>query len=161
MQPLTPDDVQKALDTFGFNLKLVKYDESTATSELAAGAIGCQVAQIAKSICMMINKEQPALVVASGVNTVDDRKVAAIFGVGRKKVKLATPDECITIFGFPPGGVPPVGHRTAGIPIYLDNDLKQFDRVYAAAGSASINFGMTCEQLEIITQGTWADVAKD
>lgn len=159
MQPLTPDNVQNALDAFGFDIKVVKYDESTATSQLAAAAIGCEVAQIAKSICFMVD-DAPVLVVASGVNSVDDRKLAALRGVGRKKVKLAKPDQCIAIFGYPPGGVPPVGHRTPAIPIYLDSSLQRFERIYAAAGSASINFGLTCEQLAIMTQGTWADVAK-
>lgn len=161
MQPLTSDDVQKAIDAHNFDIKLVQYTESTATSQLAAAAIGCEVAQIAKSICLMINKERPVLVVASGTQTVDDRKIATIFKVGRKKVKLAKPHDCIEIFGYPPGGVPPIGHRTPDIPIYLDNNLKRFERIYAAAGTADINFGMTYEQLAIMTQGTWADVVKD
>jgi prolyl-tRNA editing enzyme YbaK/EbsC (Cys-tRNA(Pro) deacylase) len=161
MQPLTAQDVQKALHAYGFDIQLLQASESTATSELAAAAIGCEVAQIAKSICLMVDKDQPVLVVASGTQTVDDRKIATIFEVGRKKVKLAKPQECIEIFGYPPGGVPPVGHRTAGIPIYLDNNLRQFERVYAAAGTANINFGITCEELGIITKGTWADVVKD
>jgi Cys-tRNA(Pro) deacylase len=161
MQVLTSADVQHALDAFGLDIQVVTYTVSTATSELAAAAIGCDVAQIAKSICLMIDKDQPALVVASGIQTVDDRKVAVLFNVGRKKVRLAKPEECIAIFGYPPGGVPPLGHRTAGVPVYLDHNLKQFERIYAAAGSANINFGITCQQLEMVTRGTWADVVKD
>ena len=161
MEALTSNDVQKALEAYGFDIQLMEYTESTATSELAATAIGCEVAQIAKSICLIIDKEKPVLVVASGTQSVDDRKIATIFNVGRKKVRLARAEECIEIFGYPPGGVPPVGHRTSDIPIYLDNNLKQFDRIYAAAGTANINFGITCEQLAIVTQGTWADVVKD
>ena len=161
MEPLTSNDVQKALNSYGFDIQLIESTESTATSELAAAAIGCEVAQIAKSICLIVDKEKPVLVVASGTQSVDDRKIAAIFNVGRKKVRLAKAEECIEIFGYPPGGVPPVGHRTSDIVIFLDNNLKQFDRVYAAAGTANINFGITCEQLEIVTQGIWADVVKD
>ena len=161
MEVLTSSDVQRALDAFGFDIELVTYNVSTATSELAAAAIGCEVAQIAKSICLIVDKEQPVLVVASGMQTVDDRKIATLFNVGRKKVRLAKPEECIAVFGYPPGGVPPVGHRTEGIRIFLDNNLKQFERIYAAAGTANINFGITPEQLEIATKGTWADVVKN
>jgi Cys-tRNA(Pro) deacylase len=161
LEALTSSDVQNALDKFGFGIEAITYNVSTATSELAAAAIGCEVAQIAKSICLIVDKDQPVLVVASGTQTVDDRKIAALFNVGRKKVRLAKPEECIAIFGYPPGGVPPVGHRTSGIRIYLDNNLKQFERIYAAAGTANINFGITPQQLETVTQGTWADVVKD
>ena len=161
MHALTAADVQQALDAFGCDITPITYEVSTATAELAAAAIGCEVAQIAKSICLMVAIGGPVLVVASGTRTVDDRKIAAFFHVGRKKVRLATPEECLAIFGYPPGNVPPVGHRTAGIPIYLDTTLKQFARIYAAAGAANCNIGLTCAQLEMVTQGIWADVVKD
>lgn len=161
MQALTPDDVQLALDRYDLDLKLTSYDDNTATSELAAAAIGCTVAQIAKSICFMINKTEPVLVVASGVNTVDDRKIATILEVGRKKVRLAKAEQCIEIFGYAPGGVPPVGHREENIRIFLDMDLQQFDSIYAAGGTANVNFGLTPDHLKLITDGTWADVKKD
>ncbi|MGJ3238601.1 MAG: YbaK/EbsC family protein [Anaerolineae bacterium] len=160
MQTLTPDDVQVALDRFDLGLQLVRYDDNTATSELAATAIGCTVAQIAKSICLMIDKTEPLLVVASGVNTVDDCKVASLLNVGRKKVRLAKPDQCVAIFGYAPGGVPPIGHRTDDLRIILDADLRQFERIWAAGGTANVNFSITPEQLAIITGGSWADVAK-
>ncbi len=161
MQPLTPDDVRNALNKFDLGLELTQYGDNTATSELAAEAIGCTVAQIAKSICFMINKSDPVLVVASGVNTVDDRKFSNILEVGRKKVRLAKPEQCIEIFGYAPGGVPPVGHRVDNLPIYLDQDLQQFDRIWAAGGTANVNFGLSPEQLQHITSGIWVDVAKE
>ena len=161
MEALTPEDFQIALSAFGLGLETKQYGDNTATSELAAQAIGCTVAQIAKSICFMINKTEPVLVVASGVNTVDDRKFSKILEVGRKKVRLAKPEQCIEIFGYAPGGVPPVGHRVDNLPIYLDQDLQQFDKIWAAGGTANINFGLTPEQLAIITKGTWVDIAKE
>jgi len=75
-------------------------------------------------------------------------------------VRLARAEECVDIFGYVPGGVPPVGHRTPDIVTYLDQDLQQFERIYAAAGSASINFGLTPPQLALITGGTWHDIAR-
>lgn len=160
MQPLTPDHVRTVIESANLGLQVQEFTESTATSELAAAAIGCEVGQIAKSICMIVNGD-PILVVASGDQQVDDRKIATMFAVGRKKVKLAKPDQCIDIYGYAPGGVPPIGHRTPDIPIYLDTFLKRYDTIYAAAGSANHNFGMTIDQLVALTEGTWADVAKD
>lgn len=160
MQVLAPEHIQTVLDSFNLGLKLIKYEQPTPTSELAAAAIGCEVAQIAKSICFIVN-EEPILVVASGTNTVDDRKLSSILEVGRKKVKLAKPEQCIEIFGYAPGGVPPVGHRTEDIRIFLDSDLQQYERIWAAGGTANINFGLSPDQLGQITQGTWADVVKN
>jgi prolyl-tRNA editing enzyme YbaK/EbsC (Cys-tRNA(Pro) deacylase) len=160
MQALTPADVQAALDKFNLGLKLVTYEANTATSELAAAAIGCTVAQIAKSICFIVN-DAPILVVTSGINTVDDKKIAGLLEVGRKKVKMAKAEECIAVFGFPPGGVPPVGHRSENLKTFLDSDLKQYEMIWAAGGTANVNFGLTPAQLEQITGGTWAEVKKD
>jgi Cys-tRNA(Pro) deacylase len=160
MQALTPNDVQAALDKFNLGLKLTTYEANTATSELAAAAIGCTVAQIAKSICFIVN-DAPILVVTSGVNTVDDKKIAALLDVGRKKVKLAKPEDCIAIYGYAPGGVPPIGHRNEAIKTYLDKDLQQYDKIWAAGGTANVNFGLSPEQLEQITSGTWSEVKKD
>jgi len=159
MEPLTTEDVRRALHAVDPSIELLTFEESTATSELAAAAIGCDVAQIAKSICMMVNGD-PVLVVMSGTRQVDDKKVAAHYGVGRKKVKMAKADQCIEIFGYTPGGVPPVGHRTEGIAVHLDESLHPFDRIYAAAGSASVNFGVTPTQLQTITNADWIDLAK-
>lgn len=161
MQALTSADVQAALDQHNLGLTLQSYQVSTATCELAAAAIGCTVAQIAKSICLMINKTHPLLVVASGVNTVNDRKISQLLQVGRKKVKLAKADQCLEIFGYAPGGVPPVGHRRQDIQIFLDQDLRAFERIWAAGGTANINFGMTPDQLQQITNGIWHDIKKD
>jgi prolyl-tRNA editing enzyme YbaK/EbsC (Cys-tRNA(Pro) deacylase) len=161
MQVLSPKHVQQVLDSFNLGLKSVQYNQPTATSELAAAAIGCKVAQIAKSMCFMVKKIDPILVVASGSNTVDDRKLSKLLEVGRSKVRFAKPEQCIEFFGYAPGGVPPVGHRTEGIRIFLDTDLQQYERIWAAGGTANINFGLSPDQLQQITRGTWVDVTKD
>jgi prolyl-tRNA editing enzyme YbaK/EbsC (Cys-tRNA(Pro) deacylase) len=159
MEPMTPADVQPVLEAFDPNIKILFFETSTATSELAAQAIGCQVSQIAKSICFMV-EESPVVVITRGDQQVDDRKVAALFNVGRKKVKMAKADECISIFGYVPGSVPPVAHRTP-VKIFLDETLKRHTNVYPAAGSASACFGITLEGLQKLTGGTFADVIKN
>ena len=160
MEPLTPADVKPVLEAFDPTIKILAFETSTATSELAAEAIGCKVSQIAKSICFIIDETTPVVVITSGDQQVDDRKVAALFNVGRKKVKMAKPDECVSIFGYVPGSVPPVAHRTP-VKIYLDATLKRHTDVYPAAGSASACFGITLEGLQKLTGGTFADVVRD
>lgn len=161
METLTPQHVQAALDQRLPGTQIRYFETSTATSQLAADAIGCEVGQIAKSICFIINKETPVLVVTSGDQLVDDRKIAGLFDVGRKKVKLAKPEECIQIFGYAPGGVPPVGHRQEGIIVYLDETLQQYADIYASAGAANTIFPLTPASLKQATGGTYVDVVKE
>lgn len=160
MEPLKPDHVQKILDSFNLGLEVLHFTETTFTSEDAAAAIGCRLGQIAKSMCLMAGGN-PVLVIGAGDQRIADAKVAKYLGIGRKKIKLATSEECISIFGYPPGGVSPVGHRTQGIPIIIDKTLFRWDTVYTAAGTPHDNFAVTTEQLETITGGTVLDCMKD
>lgn len=160
MQPLTPADVQAALDRLGWGIQIRFFENSTATSQLAADNIGCELGQIVKSLAFMVDGK-PILVLASGDQRVDDRKIAEMFGVGRKKVKVATADECVTIYGYAPGGVPPLAHRTAGLPTYIDDSFKRYTQVYAAGGAHNAIFGLTLDQLVSMTGGTFADVKRE
>ncbi len=159
MQPLTPQDVQKALDAFGLGLKIRFFDQSTATSQEAADAIGTELGAIVKSLCFIVNGA-PVIVLAAGDQRVDDRKLAALYDVSRKKVKIATPEECVEIFGYSPGSVPPVGHRTPGLPIYIEDSLGRFTQLYAAAGAPNAIFPVTWAQLHQITGGQDADLRR-
>ncbi len=114
MDPPTSDHLSKILNELG--IEIIQFKESTATSRMAADAIGCELGQIAKSLAFLI-KGTPILVVASGDQRVDDRKLAALYEVGRKKVKIAKPEQCLEIYGYAPGSVPPFGHHTPNIPI--------------------------------------------
>ncbi|MEL6308333.1 MAG: YbaK/EbsC family protein [Chloroflexota bacterium] len=161
MQALTPNDVKVALKEHGIDSEFIVAEGSTATAEMAAEQLGCTVGQIAKSLCFVLKKTgAPVLVVASGETTVDDRKLSSLLGVGRKQVRMARAEQCIELFGYAPGGVPPVGHRRDDVQIFLDEALRQYDSVYAAAGSSSVNFGITPDDLAQVTAGTWVDVAK-
>lgn len=160
MEPLTTRDVQDALTAHGFNIEVRLFDESTATSQQAADNIGCALGQIVKSIAFLV-EEQPVLVLASGDQRVDDRKIAAIYGVSRKKVSIATPDEMVAIYGYPPGSMPPLAHRTAGIHVYIDESLQRFDVLYAAGGAHNAIFPATLAQLLTMTGGKLADVVRE
>ena len=159
MSPLTPDHVQEALDGYGLGLTVEHFKDTTFTSEDAARAIGCELGQIAKSMCVLVGRE-PVLIVASGDKHLADAKLAARFGVGRKKIKLADTETCVAVFGYPPGGVAPVAHRTAGITILIDETLGRWDRIYAAAGTPHDNFALTFHQLATITGGEVIDCVK-
>jgi prolyl-tRNA editing enzyme YbaK/EbsC (Cys-tRNA(Pro) deacylase) len=160
MQSMTVQDVQQALDAFQLGIVITIYEQSTATSQLAAEAIGCELGQIAKSICFVVDA-LPVLVVTSGEQRVDDRKVAALLGVSRKAVKLARAEECVALFGYAPGGVPPLGHRTRPAHIFLDAHLQRYHTIYAAGGAANAIFPLTLDQLKAVTGGTFADVTRD
>lgn len=155
----SPEYVQKVLDQFGLGLRVIHFEVSTFTSEDAARAIGCELGQIAKSLCLMVGGS-PVVVVASGDRKMADAKLAQHFAIGRKKIKIATAEECIHYFGYPPGGVAPVGHRTSGMPVLIDESLARWPRIYAAAGTHHDNFELTFEQLVRITGGTVADCTK-
>lgn len=159
MEPFTPAYVQRILDSFNLDLKVEHFDDSTFTSADAARAIGCELGQIAKSMCLMVAGD-PVLVVAAGDRQLSDAKIARHFQVGRKKVKIATADQCVEIFGYPPGGVAPVGHRTSDIPVLIDETLGRWREIHAAAGTPHDNFTLTYQQLQEITGGFVLDCAK-
>ena len=160
MEPLTPQDVQTALDAFDLGLRIQFFEQSTATSQEAADAIGTTLGQIVKSLCFIVDGA-PVLVLAAGDQRVDTRKLAALCDVSRKRVKVAKPEECVEIFGYAPGSVPPLGHRTTEFPVYIEDSLNRFTDVFAAAGAPNAIFPLTFVQLQQITGGQVADLKQD
>lgn len=163
IQPLNSQHVEAALQRLGLSIEIRYFEETTATSQQAADQIGCLLGQIVKSLCFMVETETgilPVLVLTSGDQRVDDRKIAAFYNVGRKRVRTATPQECVAIFGYEPGGVPPVGHRTDGLTVYIDESLLRFEMLYAAGGAHNAIFPITMEQLQGATGGKLADVVR-
>lgn len=159
MQPLSPKDVQAALDALQLDTQIRFFETPTATSQQAADNIGCQLGQIVKSICFLV-ENQPIIVLTSGDQKVDDRKLATIYNVGRKKVKAADAVQLVEIYGYEPGSVPPFGHRTK-IVTYIDQTLARFDMLYAAGGAHNAIFPLTLAQLQAATGGTLTDVVRE
>ena len=160
METLTPDHVQAALHAWHLGITIRLFPHSMATSSLAAEAIGCEVGQIAQSLCFVV-EDHPILVIASGDQRVDDRKLAALLGVPRKQVKFATQAQCVEYFGYAPGGVPPGGHRRRPYAVSLDLSLQRYTEIYPAGGAGNAIFGVTLVQLVQISGGTFADVRRD
>jgi Cys-tRNA(Pro) deacylase len=121
----------------------------------AAAAIGCTVAQIAKSLVFRSAGGRAVLVIASGTNRVDERKVAAALG---EKIGKADADFVRDRTGYAIGGVAPVGH-SPGIRIFIDADLAKYDAIWAAAGHPHAVFRLTPDELARLTKGTVIAVA--
>ena len=100
------------------------------------------------------------MALVSGPNRLDERKLAALCDVGRKKVKRADADTAKEVTGFSIGGVPPFGHKS-NLPVYIDKDLTRYEVVWAAAGTPFAVFAITPEDLVRASGGTVADLAAD
>jgi prolyl-tRNA editing enzyme YbaK/EbsC (Cys-tRNA(Pro) deacylase) len=157
MKKSSHPDALRIQSVLGSNFTVVEFEQGTKTSADAAAAVGCDVGQIAKSIVFKTVRDQkPILVIASGANRVDEKKVAALLG---EKVKSADAEFVMKNTGVAPGGVPPVGHKVQPI-IVLDQDLQQYDVIWAAAGTPNAIFRLNWSDLKAITGGTAADIAK-
>lgn len=150
--------VRRALGEFGLELNVVEMDAATRTAAQAAEAVGCDVAQIAKSIVFRAKASgRHVLVVTSGANRVDPAKVEALLGEPLGKADAEFVREKT---GYAIGGVPPLAHAEQPV-VYLDRDLFSHDTVWAAAGTPHALFSLTPGQLERVCGGVVADVRAD
>ena len=139
----------------GVDALVVEFERPTRTSAEAAAAIGCSVAEIAKSIVFRGETSgQAVVVVACGDNRVSEAKVAAALG---EPLARADADFVRAATGYAIGGVAPIGHAQP-VRVLLDEDLKRFAAVWAAAGTPFSVFRVTPEALARLTGAAWADV---
>jgi len=147
--------VQQALNGLGLRLQVVELPGSTRTALEAAQAVGCQVGQIVKSLVFKAKRsERPILVIASGQNRVDEKRIEALIG---EPLGKADADFVRQRTGFVIGGVPPVGHLEK-LETYIDQDLLQFDELWAAAGTPHAVFCLKPAELLQMTGGQVADI---
>lgn len=148
--------VQEFLAARGFPFEVKELPGSTRTAQEAADSVGCQVAQIAKSLVFKDKASaEPVLVIASGANRVDLKKVAAATGL---KLGRADGNYVKQNVGFAIGGIPPAGHIRP-LKTILDVDLKQYATIWAAAGTPFAVFQLTPGDLDPLTQGVWIDLS--
>jgi prolyl-tRNA editing enzyme YbaK/EbsC (Cys-tRNA(Pro) deacylase) len=148
--------VQEKLREAGSSCEVVMMATTARTSAEAAAAIGCSVAQIAKSLVFRAKSSGRAvLVIASGTNRVDERKIAAALG---EPIGKADADFVRDKTGYAIGGVAPVGHDR-GVRIFIDADLRQYPDIWAAGGHPHAVFRLTFDELLRLTQGTVIPVA--
>lgn len=154
--------VRAALLAAGHADTIEAFPEGTRSAAEAAAAVGCAVAQIAKSIVFRgvsdpsdPGRDRVVLVVASGANRVNPAKAACASGVSLRRADAAWVREAT---GFAIGGVAPVAHAAVTPVVLVDQDLAAFYRVWAAAGSPNHVFATTPDELLRMTGGAWAVV---
>jgi prolyl-tRNA editing enzyme YbaK/EbsC (Cys-tRNA(Pro) deacylase) len=147
--------VAQLLRDAGLAGEIVEFEQPTRTSAEAAAAIGCTVAEIAKSIVFRgAASGEAVIVVASGANRVSEAKVAARVG---EALARADADFVREATGYAIGGVAPLGHAKP-VKLLLDEDLRRFGKVWAAGGTPFSVFPLTPEELRTITGADWTDV---
>ena len=150
------DRVRAYFRQFGMEARILEFDVSSATVELAAAALHVEPGRIAKTLSFMVG-EQPILIVAAGDARIDNGKYKAQFG---KKAKMLTPDEAAGLVGHAVGGVCPFGIND-GVQVYLDGSLRRFETVYPACGSSNSAIELTIGELEKYSGCTaWVDVCR-
>lgn len=150
------EKVREYFKQWGIEDRILEFDVSSATVELASQAVGCEPKRIAKTLSFMVDGK-PILIVVAGDAKIDNPKYKAQFST---KAKMLTPDEVLKLVGHAVGGVCPFGIHE-GVSVYLDQSLKRFDTVFPACGSSNSAIELSIEELEKYSNySSWVDVCK-
>ena len=151
------EKVKKHFTELGIAHRILEFDVSSATVELAAMALNCEPMRIAKTLSFSVNG-LPVLIVTAGYAKIDNSKYKAFF---KTKAKMLTPDEASELIGHAVGGVCPFAVNE-GVTVYLDESLKRFETVFPACGSGNSAIEFTIPELEKYSGYTeWIDVCKN
>ncbi len=141
---------------FGMEDRVLEFNVSSATVELAALALGVEGARIAKTLSFK-KGDSCILILAAGDARIDNHKFKDKFHM---KAKMPSPDEVLTLVGHPVGGVCPFGIND-GIDVYLDESLKRFETVFPAVGSGNSAIELNLDELYKYSNAVeWIDVCK-
>jgi prolyl-tRNA editing enzyme YbaK/EbsC (Cys-tRNA(Pro) deacylase) len=154
----SPAELRDFAAARGIAAELHPADRPMPTVEDAAAAIGIPVAAMTKNIVCLVG-DAPILVIAAGGSRIDDRALAAHFGVGRKKVGLATPDQAYALTGFVVGCMPSFGHREP-LRTLIDAAVTPLERVYGGTGDPTVLISLRTRDLLALTGGTVANVCR-
>ena len=150
------DQVKAYFKTFGMEGRILEFDVSSATVELAAQALNCEPCRIAKSMSFQ-SKEGPVLIITAGDTKIDNAKFKHFFSV---KPKMLPFEDVEPLIGHAVGGVCPFGVNP-GVRVYLDISMKRFETVFPAAGEENNAIELTPEELEKYTENEgWVDLCK-
>lgn len=149
--------VREYLKQFNKENDIKELDESTATVELAASALGTEEARIAKSLSFY-NGDSAMVIVVAGDAKIDNRKFKDYFGF---KARMLNPEDTVKFTGHPIGGVCPFA-LPEDVKVYLDESMKRFETMFPACGSGNSAIELTLKELEEISgSSTWIDVCKN
>lgn len=151
------EKIREYFKQFGLEKRIMEFEVSSATVELAAQAAGCEPRQIAKSLSFAGN-DRPILIVAAGDARIDNKKYKTQFGM---KAKMISADEVETLIGHGVGGVCPFAINE-DVRVYLDESLRRFKTAFPACGSSNSAIELSIEELEQYSNFvSWVDVCKD
>lgn len=157
--PLNKTALQAFIDSHGIDATLLQLHEHTPTVAEAARVLGVETDQIIKSLVFRCGTET-VLVVASGLARVDKKKLAAVLGVGRKKVKFAAPEDALDVTGYVVGSMPPFGHRTP-MRTLIDTGATDREVVFGGGGGLDAMMRLTAEELLRATEAEVVDVCEE
>lgn len=153
---MSVQSVREYLSRFGADGRILEFESSSATVELAAAVLGVEGARIAKTLSFK-TADGALLVVAAGDAKIDNRKFKDLFGF---KAKMLSHEEAVELVGHAVGGVCPFAVKE-GVKVYTDVSLRRFSTVFPAAGSSSSAIELTCDELfEYSNAEEWVDVCK-
>jgi len=150
------EKVREYFSQWGMEDRILEFDVSSATVELASQAVGCEPKRIAKTLSFMVDGK-PILIVVARDARIDNAKYKAQFSA---KAKMLTPDQVLELVGHAVGGVCPFGIPD-DVMVYLDKSLKRFETVFPACGSSNSAIELSIEELEKYSNySAWVDVCR-
>ena len=152
------DRVRAALAKLGLPADLTEFVATTHTAQDAANAVGCELGQIVKTL-FFLAEGRATMALVAGDRQVDTALLAQLLGVGRKRLKMGSPDEVLQYTGYPVGGVAPVGSLRP-CDVVVDESLQRFESIWSAAGTGNTVFPVETIALVKATNGQWAAITK-
>ena len=152
------EKVRKYFEKYGIEDRILEFDVSSATVELAAKAVGVEGARICKTLSFKDGAEGCILIQTAGDTKIDNRKFKDTFG---QKAKMLTAEEVVEFTGHAIGGVCAFAIENPKVRVYCDESLRRFETVFPACGSSNSAIEFTCDELYKYSQALeWIDVCK-
>ncbi len=155
---LTRQDLQAYIEAHHVRAAILPMGGHTPTVSDAARELGVEISQVIKSLVFRI-EDRPLLVINSGTARVDRKKIAAVMGVGRNRVKFASPEEALQVTGYVVGSMPPFGHLRK-LPTLIDPSVMRMNRVFGGGGDIDAMLELTPAELLRVTEGRVAAVSE-
>ena len=152
----TNKDLQFFIDENQIIAEILPMEADTPTVPAAARALGVKEKQVIKSLVFLVDG-QPTLVIGNGTRRVDNRQIARHFGVGRKRVKMARPDQALEITGYVVGAMPPFGHQIQ-LKTIVDPGVTAQTKIFGGGGEINAMLRLTPEELLRVTRAEIVDI---
>lgn len=155
---MTRKDLQRFIDANAIEATILSMTEQTPTVEDAARALGVKTDWIIKSL-IFIADDSPLMVINNGTARVDRRKISEHLVIGRSRIKLASPDQALSISGYAVGSMPPFGHKQA-LTTLVDKSVLKMDTIFAGGGGIDAMMRLTAAELIRVTLAKVLDISE-